>query len=443
MERKIRSILVGTLCAVVAIAGFAEGKAEGKAQVKDLRFTCLADNSAMFKEMAAAFEAKNPGIKITVDIAGDQVQYKETAPQLFAAQEKPDVAWYWAEPQSGYSIMLKAGILEPLDDIYAELGLEKNVAPSAVKFAKTFGHSDGKFYAVATDGVYFPVIYYNKKIFKDAGIAAPEGKAPTLEEFNAMAAKLKAKDFAPITAGLMEGWIVGHLRDVIFQRQIPENKLDDLKYNWQPGSQPKYAFTDPDVTAAHRTLKDLMVNVYAEGALSRSYGEGRSLFIQGKAAMYQDGSWGASSIKAEAPADFEFGWFLFPKTRADIEPKMLAYYGDAVMIPKGGKNVAEAKQFVKFIMSKEGQTIVAKNKFLPARIDLDTSVVTAALGYPVADMVAAAAKIGTDDGWDAMVPAKAVNLSFTALQDMAVGRAAVETVGVAMEKNASDLRTGK
>jgi len=445
MKRWIVALLFASLLIPAAFgSGQGEESEQSSAEEITMRVATQSDQADHFKSHAESFMEANQNVTIELDIAGDVVQFKQTAPQLFASSDSPDASYYWAEPQSGYPVLLKANELTSLDDVYAEQNLEEVMPEGIRNFYRDFGHDDGSYYAAPVGGVSFPVVYYNKTIFEEVGIEAPDGGYPTLEEFYTMADKLRDAGYEPLTAGLLEGWIVGHLNDVIFQRVVPAEIIDDLKSSWMEGAEAEYSYTEPAVIEAYEILLEWNDRVFAKGSLSRSYAEGRSLFVQERAAMYSDGSWGAASIRAEADEDFELGWFMYPRIKDEIDPQMLAYYGDAILVPKRSNHPEVAKAFVSHLTSVERQKVAASDfGFVPIRGDIDPSFMEAALGYPVSSMWQASNEYGATTSIGNSVSSQLSSRSFALLQDMLSGRATPEEVGEALETIAERSRQGR
>ena len=176
--------------------------------------------------------------------------------------------------------------------------------------------------------------------------------------------------------------------------------------------------------------------------MSRSYAEGRSLFIQERAAMYSDGSWGSNSIRAESEIDF--GWFLYPQFDPAIEPRMLAFYGDAILIPRRTSQPEVALQFVAHVMSIERQLAAAADfGFIPSRSDIDPALIETALKYPVSSMWQAAKRYGTVTSIGNELSAQLSSRSFSLLQDLVVGRVGAAEVGAELERIAERLRSDR
>ena len=404
--------------------------------VGTLRVTGIAGpGGEMLSLHAANFMEAHPGVEVIVEVSPVD-EYKPAFPLIAASPDAPDVAWYWVDGRA-YQDMVAAGVLLPLDDLYAREGWDKVYPESTLaKYTSPDGHR----YAVNTDIVWYPQVYYNKEIFEELGIAPPQ-VAYTLDEWYEVIDKIRAAGYEPVTAGIKDGWIVGHTHDAILQRMIPQELLDDLYNNWRPGWEPKIHYTGPEWLAANKMLLEwYQRGVFAEGAIGRGYAEGRALFVDGRAAMYQDGSWAVGVLAAEAP-DLDFGWMLYPQINPEIEPKFLLYAGNGMMIPKAGRNPDLAKEFLAFMLSREQQIELAKSGLLvPARTDVSPEVMKESLPPLVFEMWEQLEVVGTSTGWDDPVPAVLAERSFILFQEMLTGMRTPESVGEELEKIAEDLR---
>jgi len=417
-----------------------EAPAEEEAvEVKELRLTVEPGSEPRIKEDVDAFNKIHPDINIIVDVAGEAITYKETAPQIFGSADKPDIAWYWVDGKY-FQSMVSAGILESLDDIYESENLYDGYPQSTIN---AYTSPDGHFYGVNIDVVLFPVIYYNVEAFIQAGITPPD-IFPQLDEFYLMITKLKDAGYEGISVGGKDAWTVELIAENLTQRVYSEDKFEELRINWKEGSTPTAHYTDSDYLAAYELLLEFKEKgVFAEGFLARGYGEDRALFLQGEAAMLSDGSWGAGAISSEAPEGFEFGWFLLPQVKSDITPQISIYSGNGLIIPRGGKFVNEAKEFLKFVVSKERQENIAKLGWIPARIGLDTALIKENLGFPAADMWESIDKLGASTSWAQTTPADLGEQRNLLMMEVLGGTITVEELGKTLEEIAESHRMGE
>lgn len=416
--------------------------AEQPAAKQKIRVTGIPGAAGNNLQYAAdTFMKNNPDIEVQVDIAGGaETEYKPNFPQIAVSSDRPDAAWYWVDGRQ-YQDLVAAGALEPLDAIYQSEGLDKAYPEATLS---KYTSPDGHRYAVNTDIVWYPVVYYNKKAFEKAGVKPPANGLyyETLQEWYDVADKLRAAGYEPLTIGGKEGWRIGHMHDTLLQRMIPQNLLDDLYNNWRKGSTPKIKYDGPEWLAVDKMMKEWYdKGVVAEGDLGRNYAEGRALFVQEKAAMYQDGSWAIGILNSEAP-NLEYGWFLYPQVLPEIKPKFLLYAGNGFMVPKNPSNKDAAMKFAAWITSKDYQELMMKNKdigFLTSRTDLSADAL-AGLEPMVKDQFDTMNKTGTSTGWDDPVPGDMAEKSFILFQEMLTNSRAPEAVGQELEKMAAQKR---
>jgi len=195
----------------------------------------------------------------------------------------------------------------------------------------------GKYYQLPANTQTIPPIYYNKKMFADAGVAStPQTWAQLLDA----SAKLKAKGNTPfvigggkdgfassmIMAGLVSVDVYGKTPDWLTQRR-----------------QGKTKFADPDFVAAVGKLGDLAAKGYIDKTnVSRDYAATEQAFLDGKGAMYPMGNWFAANADTK-PHAFDIGVFNFPS--ADGKLIVPAYTGGGMIVSATAKNLDAAKKF--------------------------------------------------------------------------------------------------
>jgi len=388
---------------------------------------------------AEAFNKERPDAEVKVNVAGGaETEYKPNFPQIAMSEDRPDLAWYWVDGRQ-YQDLVAAGALEPLDDLYKREGWDK-VLPEAV--LNKYTSPDGHRYAVVQDVVVYPQVYYNKEIFDEVGVKLPANGIAyeSLEEWYEVCDKIRAAGYEPVTVGMKEGWRIGHVHDVLLQRMIPQDLFNDFYDNWRPGWEPKVHYNGPEWLAADKMLKEWFdKGVFAEGDLGRNYAEGRALFVQKKAAMYQDGSWAIGILRDEAP-DLEFGWMLYPQVKPEIKPAFLIYAGGGLMMLKDPDNKEVAEDFLAFCLKPERAIWMLKEVGLvPARTDLPADAFDV-MDPLLKDMWLHIAEVGTSTGWDDPVPADMAERSFILFQEMMTDARTPEAVGEEIEKLAERHR---
>ncbi|ANN17496.1 ABC transporter substrate-binding protein [Amycolatopsis orientalis] len=191
-----------------------------------------------------------------------------------------------------------------------------------------------------------PPIYYNKKLFADAGITSVPA---TWADLLAASEKLKAKGITPFTiGGGKEGFPSAMLLDGLVSVDVYGKTPDWLSR--RRADQVK--FTDPDFQRAFGKFADLVAKGYLDKTqVSRDYSATEAAFLKGEGAMYPMGNWFAASADAKKPS-FDIGVFNFPSE--DGKLVVPAYTGGGIVVNAKSPNLDAAKKFaLAFQLDKE------------------------------------------------------------------------------------------
>ena len=279
---------------------------------------------AVVEQINAEFKKANPGVEIVTESYPDQ-PYQQKIKIYATAKQLPDVFKYWS-----FSTLLKplvdGGFVMPLNKAdFAKFGY----VPGSLE-SNMYG---GKLYGIPVSADMW-VIYYNKKLFKDAGVSAIP---TTIEDLEALAPKFKAQGIIPMVTDGKDAWPLSLTYDVFIERVNGDFSRP------QAALERKAKFTDPDfVEGARQYLKFVQSGLFQEDLMVSDYGASRNLFGQGKAAMYLMGSW-EMGLAADTNFSDEFranvDAFKFPvlkggKGKID---DLLAWYGGNYVISSASK----------------------------------------------------------------------------------------------------------
>lgn len=249
-------------------------------------------------------------------IAGTGNAYPDKVDAALLGSNPPDV---FELPSISVS-QVKAGQLEPLDDIIADVKsdfLPADLAPFTVN-----GHVYG--IKMISDPTF---VYYRKSLFQKAGLQIPQ----TVDELISAAKKL--------TTSSMKGIYLG-----------PDGGVSALYYiaAWAAGgdflsTDNKVTFNTDRVAAAYQKIYELNVS---GGVLpdAPTFWWDPSSFTQGLAAMQWCGLWAMPGITKALGNDF--GIFPWPALDAQSQPATVNG-GWAQFVAAKGKHVATAKALVK------------------------------------------------------------------------------------------------
>ena len=279
---------------------------------------------AVVEQINAEFKQANPGVEIVTESYPDQ-PYQQKIKIYATAKQLPDVFKYWS-----FSTLLK-----PLVDGGFVMELNKGdfanygYVPGSLE-SNVWG---GKLYGIPVSADMW-VVYYNKKLFKDAGITTLPA---TIEDLMAMVPKFKAKGIIPMVTDGKDAWPLSITYDVLCERVNGDFSRQ------QAALDRKAKFTDADfVEGARQYVKFIQSGLFQDDLMVSDYGASRNLFGQGKAAMFLMGSW-EMGLAADTNFSDEFranvDAFKFPvlKNGKGKVDDLEAWYGGNYVINSASK----------------------------------------------------------------------------------------------------------
>lgn len=294
------------------------------------------------QEIAKKFEESHPGTKVQVEAYADGFDQKLAAG--FGAANPPDVMYMWDFPTYHQS-------LEPLDS-YASKDEDLNI-DDFYQGLFNYGKIDNQLYGIPA-GFTTRVVYYNKKMFDDAGIPYPSD-GWTWTEFQELAQKLTDKSKKQYGFGVRA-----------------ENDTYDLQgFVWSNGG----SFISEDGTTiegymnsketaeAIQMLGDMLKNGSAVLTGGKGQQSGEDIFKAGKIAMWESGIWPLESFRE---AGIDVGTVEMPAFEGKPVKGVLAE--SALSIAKDSKNKDLAWEFIKFYVSDEA--IKMRVADLPVRVSV-------------------------------------------------------------------------
>ncbi|MGW0468178.1 extracellular solute-binding protein [Streptomyces sp. NPDC003027] len=296
----------------------------------------------VFKKLAEGFTKKHPKVSVkyvNVPFGEAQNKFKNAAQSGSGAPDviRSEVAWTPEFADLGY--------LAPLDGT-AALKNEGDFLEQAAASTKY----NGKTYAVpqVIDSM---GIFYNKKIFKDAGVEAPK----TIDELKTVATKIKEK------TGKTGLYLRGD--DAYWFLSFLYGEGGDMV----DAEQKKVTIDGPAGVKAMKVVKDLVDSKAAITDASNGWDNMQAAFKDGKVAMMINGPWAVTDTYA--------GKEFADKANLGIAPVPAGSAGQGA--PQGGhnlavyagsKNLEASYAFAEYMTSAEAQTTAAKElSLLPTR----------------------------------------------------------------------------
>jgi len=282
-------------------------------------------------EINEALHKAHPNITVEFDHVFDN--YDSVLKTKFATKDAPDLFNY-----AGYLAMKPFADADQLLDLTADK-IEEAILPNF----REGGKYNGKTYAVSTQVLGYGLIY-NKEAFQDAGIAAPP---KTLSEMKEAVDKLNNVGITPFASGFKDVWLSYHMFWA-----MQGATLDDFQ-QFYDDMNAGTAKTKTDRLDQAFELFDLYNANDGDNPLSSDFSNMSHLVGTKKAAMAIQGVWSYEEMVKLEP-DVELGLAPIPVSENPEDATMLADGDGFIYISKDSKHPEEAKQFLKWMVSKEG-----------------------------------------------------------------------------------------
>jgi multiple sugar transport system substrate-binding protein len=334
-----------------------------------------------YKALVAEFNAAHPGIRVSMDVQPwDAIGQK--LPTAWATGQGPDLATPNFDPGVIFNYIKTNSVL-PLDQAVGTGDAKINSAafPSSVTKAFTVG---GHLYAVPAN-LASVALYYNKAMFKAAGIASPPA---TADEFVTDARKLTLGGSKPTRYGIS---LADHQTIQMWPILQWMNGGDIVGPNGCAAID-----SGPSVQAL-QTWAGLVRNDHVS-PVGQTGADADTLFSARKAAMELNGPWAADGFRK---AGIDVG--IAPVPVGPAGPVTVASTVP-LMVARTSRHKAQALEFLSWWTGRTAQSDFSrKSGFPPARTDVavaDPSVAVFAKLLPTARLylagIQAATKIDTD-----------------------------------------------
>jgi len=365
--KKVSTLVATAAAAALALAGCGSGSSGGT-EGGDTKTGTLTlwhyegPNSAMGIAWNAAikkFEATHPGVTVKFEEKGFE-QIRQTAQLVLNSDQAPDVMEF-PKGNATAGLISSQGLLTDLTSEVEKRGWDKKLSPSLQTTAKYDDRGvmgSGQWFGIPNYGEYV-MVYYNKKMFADHGIAVPK----TLDEFQSVMARFKNAAITPISVGGAE---------YPAQQIMYELSLSKADRGWIDNYQlykGTVDFHDQAFSYGADTFADWVKQGYiskdASGVKAEDMG---AAFEKGKYPILISGSWWYGRFKDEIKA-FDWGTFLFPGNK--FAP---GSSGNIWVVPTGSKHKSLAYDFIDITMSPEIQNLLGNSGGIP--VAADTSKIT-------------------------------------------------------------------
>ncbi|MDR6989730.1 multiple sugar transport system substrate-binding protein [Paenarthrobacter nitroguajacolicus] len=294
-----------------------------------------------FKALFDGYEAANPTVDIEpVDILADDYPQKVTT--MLAGGDTTDVLTM--KNVIDYSRYANNGQLQEINSVVDKVGKDNLAGLDAFDM-------DGKYFA-APYRQDFWLLYYNKDLFKAAGIEEP--KDLTWEKYTEIAKKLTTEAGGKKVYGTYH-----HIwRSVVQAIAAAQNGADQNSGD--------YGFMEDQYNTALDLQKSgATLDFGTAKSQKTSY---RTMFETGQAAMMPMGTWYTAGIlQAKKDGKTTVNWGLAPMPQKNDDGKVTTFGSPtAFAVNKNASHSDEAKKFIEWAAGEEGAKAISKIGVVPA-----------------------------------------------------------------------------
>jgi len=249
----------------------------------------------------------------------------------------------------------------------------------------------GKIYCIPWNVDTSEQLFVNPDIMKQQGITAPA----TIEDLKSEAAKLKGTGINPISLYAGDGWPAAHWWYLLSIQRCSVDTI--LKAAKQDGAK----WDDPCFLQSAQDLYDLgQAGVFPQGVEGQDYNAMLQLFLSGKAAMMNTGTWFNSTL-ADTPPKFETQAVPFPQVDpSKPSEQILGGFTNVFGVPANSGNTDAGLKFLDYIsdpdsgagaeFAKSGlvNVIVGADKEMNPRVKASYDQIAKALSLPGENVIA-------------------------------------------------------
>lgn len=350
--------------ATSALTGCSKGGGQAAGDGKSLKILQYEDPTTAqgqaWRKAVEIFKAAHPGVEVTLQQTSFDAM-RQNAKITLTGNDVPDVVEFNKGNADGGQLAAQ-GLLSPLDDAVQKYGWDKKIAGSMRSFAQY--DQDGKagsgnWYGIPNIGEYV-MLYYNKAIFKKAGITS---EPTTLEELETAMDKIKALGTVPLSSsaassqGFNQMWVwyslvsAGADRKAIDDFMFVRDKVDFSADPWRSGVERFQQWIDRGYVGSQIS--------------GLNFEQATVNFLRGKAGMVM---WNQGVFeRVTKEAKFDWGYFTMPGSKL-----VMGSSGHLWGVPEKAKNKELAYEWIETTLSKEVQNMIGNGGGLPIAGDTST-----------------------------------------------------------------------
>ncbi|QQA44993.1 extracellular solute-binding protein [Pelagovum pacificum] len=334
MNSRLRTTIAATMTSGVALLSAAPAMAQ--VEIEYWQYFFDARVTAM-EQLIENFEEANPDITVKMTTFPYD-NYRTQVAAAIPAGEGPDVVQLFYGWLNDY---VEAELIQPLPtDTFPAETIESEYFPMVQAM-----EIDGEYWALPT-AVRSLALFYNKRLFEDAGI---EGPPETLDELVDYAIQLTERDGAGnlTQAGLTTGMTA---QDHHWWREVLVRQFGGTPYNED------YTEVTYDDEAGIEALEYYLAFQTEHGASESSFmDEPQAAFRAGRAGMHIDGSFRIGALNDTRGLDW--GVAELPAGPDGTQSNYSSYWVNAITSSAEGEEYEASVKFMEYVTSPEAMQI--------------------------------------------------------------------------------------
>ena len=338
------------LALTAGVSGCGAAKVDTRTEVRFCFFGGY-EEWKLWQRIARSFEDQNPDVRMKL-LYWPGPNYEDKVRLVMAAGTAPDVLSAQDEPFPAYCELNQFEDLTPYLERHKEEYAPELYFPTSLE---AFQYK-GKQRALPWNGGQL-MVYYNKRLFREAGLPDPPPKDWSIDEFTTYAKKLTRDD-------------EGDGRIDQFGYEINANWMYSLiPYAWIFGTDvidaelKRCTLNNPRGIAALQWLRDLRYKHRAAPTAAEFTGAGGAIFMTGKLGMEINGPWRLPFMR-----ETDVEWDIWHMPVGPTGERWTRGTWDALTMYRQSRVKEQAWRFIRHATGKAGQRMVAEaGRAIPPR----------------------------------------------------------------------------
>jgi raffinose/stachyose/melibiose transport system substrate-binding protein len=351
------TVIAVVVLALAATSVWASGTKEGSGPKTITYFTSKppTDNVVVaMQKVAQQYKAEGHAVDLVVDTAADRPAYVQKLRTLVAGNQMPEIFDLDADP---YAAQLgSAGKLVDMQQYLKKIGAYDSYIKNAIEYQRL---PDGRIFSFPNQFV-TEMTWYNVDIFNKYNLKAPK----TFDEWLEVCRVLASNGVTPIAIDGLDGWPIMRYIAMVPFRLSGNDYITAL-------STGKAKMSDT-VGMAGVNFVAQVGKYFQTGFSSTDYTTAKNLFLGGKTAMYEIGTWELTNfIAANLPAGLKVDYFYMP-TAANAVTKSNEYwaFGGIGIAAAKDKFDAQTEAFVTYLIKHYDAVYLKLQQYPPTKFTI-------------------------------------------------------------------------